>query len=392
MINIKRVFLIVLDSFGIGAMPDAEKFGDAGSNTLRSCYQTGKLHLPVMQKLGLYNIDGIDFAAPVNSPTGSFCRLAERSQGKDTTVGHWEIAGLVSPLPLPTYPNGFPPAFINAFEKLTGYKVLCNAPCSGTAVLQKYAEEHLQQKSVIVYTSADSVFQVAAHTDTVPLTELYTICETARTLLDGEHGVGRVIARPFAGSAPDFFRTPDRRDYSLQPPGDTMLNRLQCAGMNTIAVGKISDIFAGKSITESIPTKNNHSGMENASTLLRRDFTGLCFINLVDFDMLYGHRNDADGYAHALNQFDSWLGNALPALRDDDVLMVTADHGCDPGSPGTDHSREYVPLLMYGKRIRRAQNLGTRLSFSDIGETVLDLLGVPAGLDGTSMLNHVLKK
>lgn len=386
----KRVFLIVLDSFGIGAMPDADRFGDAGSNTLRSCFRTRRLSVPEMGRLGLFNIDGVEAGSPVAAPTGAFGRLAESSQGKDTTIGHWEIAGLVSPVPLPTYPNGFPAEIIGAFERATGYKALCNAPFSGTEVLRQFGAEQMQGKNVIVYTSADSVFQVAAHTDVVPLEELYRICRVARELLVGPHSVGRVIARPFAGQAPDFYRTSDRHDFSLSPPGATVLDAVSGAGMQTIAVGKISDIFAGKGIGETHPTKSNDEGMACTSRLLETDFTGLCFVNLVDFDMLYGHRNDAGGYADALNRFDVWLGRALPALREDDILMITADHGCDPGAPGTDHSREYVPLLICGRPVQPGRNLGTRQGFAHIGKTILDFLGVEGGIAGSTLVDLVL--
>lgn len=381
---IKRVFLIVLDSFGIGELPDAAQYGDTGSNTLATCARTGLLWLPTMAGLGLFSIDGVAVGDKVPAPKGTFGRLAEASKGKDTTVGHWEIAGYISKNSLPTYPRGFPQEVVTAFEKQCGYKVLCNLPYSGTDVIRDYGAQALAEKKLILYTSADSVFQLAAHLDVFPLKELYRICEIARELLQGEHAVGRVIARPFQGTAPAFTRSAGRHDYSLAPPGPTMLTAIENAGLSCIGVGKISDIFAGQGITQSHPTANNAEGMEKTMELLKTDFTGLCFTNLVDFDMVYGHRNDAAGYARALNTFDSWLAGALPQLRPEDVLMITADHGCDPETESTDHSREYVPILVYGQHVCAGVNLGTRRSFSDIGKTVTGLLNVSAPIMGSS--------
>ena len=370
-----RVFVIVLDSFGIGAAPDAADFGDAGANTIKGVAGTGILSLPNMISLGLGNIDGVDAIGKVENPKATYARLEERSKGKDTTTGHWEMAGIISESPMPTFPNGFPRELLDAFEAKVGRGTLCNLPYSGTDVIRDYGKEHVETGKLIVYTSADSVFQVAAHEDIVPVDELYAICRTAREMLTGEYGVGRVIARPFIGTAPDFKRTENRRDFSLLPPKDTMLNKLSAAGLDVIGVGKIGDIFAMSGLTETHPTHNNGEGMAKAYELLDRDFHGLCFVNLVDFDMKYGHRQDAVGYAEALNAFDSWLGGALPKLRPDDVLIITADHGCDPTDESTDHTREYVPFLMCGEGIPE-KNLGTILGFDYISNTVCRLLGI----------------
>ena len=369
----KRVFLVVLDSFGIGEAPDAASFGDAGTNTLAGVYKTGILNIPNMTALGLGSIDGVSCINSSEAPTATIARLREKSMGKDTTTGHWEMAGIISESPMPTFPEGFPAELIEAFEKAVGRKVICNLPYSGTDVIRDYGKEHVETGALIVYTSADSVFQIAAHEDIVPVDELYKICQIAREMLCGEYGVGRVIARPFVGSYPDFKRSENRKDFSLVPPKDTMLNTLSKAGYDVIGVGKIGDIFAMSGITETHPTHNNTEGMLKASEIIDKDFNGLCFVNLVDFDMKYGHRQDAIGYAEALNAFDAWLGTALPKLRDDDVLIITADHGCDPTDNSTDHTREYVPFLMYSKSLP-AQNLGTVLGFDHISRTVCDLL------------------
>ena len=370
-----RVFVIVLDSFGIGAAPDAANFGDAGANTIKGVAGTGILSLPNMTSLGLGNIDGVDAIGKVENPRATYARLEERSRGKDTTTGHWEMAGIISESPMPTFPNGFPRELLDAFEAKVGRGTLCNLPYSGTDVIRDYGKEHVETGKLIVYTSADSVFQVAAHEEIVPVDELYAICRTAREMLTGEYGVGRVIARPFIGTAPDFKRTENRRDFSLLPPKDTMLNKLSAAGLDVIGVGKIGDIFAMSGLTETHPTHNNNEGMAKAYELLDRDFHGLCFVNLVDFDMKYGHRQDAVGYAEALNAFDSWLGRSMPKLRPDDVLIITADHGCDPTDESTDHTREYVPFLMYGENIPE-ENLGTISGFDYISNTVCRLLGI----------------
>ncbi|MBP1556742.1 MAG: phosphopentomutase [Oscillospiraceae bacterium] len=368
----KRVFLIVLDSFGIGEMPDSAEYGDAGSNTLAACAKAG-VNLPNMVEMGLGNITGVSCLPKCDAPTGAFARVTERSKGKDTTIGHWEIAGVVSPRPMPTFPDGFPADFIERFEKAVGRKTLCNKPYSGTDVIRDFGEEHLATGALIVYTSADSVFQIAAHEEKVPLEELYSICEKARELLCDDLAVGRVIARPFIGEHP-FIRSAGRHDYSLEPTGTTVLDRLKDAGLDVIGVGKISDIFAGRGITESFPDKGNDACMARTMELCDRDFHGLCFVNLVDFDMVYGHRRDSEGYGKAICEFDSWLGKFLPKLGDDDALIITADHGCDPGyTESTDHTREYVPYLCYNKNLN-GQNIGTKPSFTFVADEVLRLL------------------
>ena len=369
----RRVFVIVLDSFGIGAAPDAASFGDAGANTLSGVNKTGILSIPNMTAMGLGTIDGVECLEKASAPTATVARLQERSMGKDTTTGHWEMAGIISESPMPTFPNGFPKELIEAFEKKVGRKTLCNLPYSGTDVIRDYGKEQVETGALIVYTSADSVFQIAAHEDVVPVDELYDICRTAREMLCGEYGVGRVIARPFVGTYPDFKRSENRKDFSLVPPADTMLNNLSKKGYDVIGVGKIGDIFAMSGITETHPTHNNTEGMAKALEIIQKDFNGLCFVNLVDFDMKYGHRQDAKGYAEALNEFDAWLSKTLPLLNDDDVLIVTADHGCDPTDNSTDHTREYVPFLMYSKSID-AKNLGTISGFDFINRTVCELL------------------
>ena len=386
----KRVFLIVLDSFGIGAMPDAASFGDPGTNTLRSCVATGKLHIPNMVKAGLGNIDGVDCLPKTAAPTGAYARLAERSMGKDTTIGHWEIAGIVSADPLPTYPEGFPEEILEPFRQATGRGVLANAPWSGTAVIEEYGKQHLQTGDLIVYTSADSVFQIAAHEDIVPPETLYEYCRIARKLLQGKHGVGRVIARPFVGQPGSFKRTANRHDFSLEPPKATLLDAVKAAGLDSLAVGKIHDIFVGRGITDHVYNKSNADGMSHTDAYFARDFHGLCFVNLVDFDMQYGHRRDAEGYANALNEFDAWLGGFLEKLEDEDILLITADHGCDPGyGATTDHTREYVPLLILGKGVKPG-SLGTRDSFAHIAATVADLLGIPLDTPGQSLKKETL--
>ena len=382
----KRVFLIVLDSFGIGEMEDAEAYGDKGTNTLQSVASSSEFDMPNMKELGLFNIDGVTCREGVKQPTARIARMKEASKGKDTTIGHWEIAGIISKKPLPTYPNGFPQEILEAFSSATGRGVLCNKPYSGTEVIQKYGDEHVRTGNLIVYTSADSVFQIAAHEEVVPVETLYEYCQMAREILQGEHGVGRVIARPFVGTSGHYTRTPKRHDFSLEPPAVTMLDQLKAAGKDVISVGKIKDIFAGKGITDFVYTKGNEEGIARTLEYLDRDFEGLCFINLVDYDMLYGHRNDIDGYARALTYFDHSLPELMQKLRDDDILMITADHGCDPGyTVSTDHSREHTPFLMYGKNVAPA-NLGTRETFADIGATVLDYFGITPQFMGNSML------
>ncbi len=385
----KRVFLIVLDSMGIGEMPDAEAFGDKGSNTLGVISSRPEFDCPNLTRLGLFNIEGVK--GGVESPVASFARMKECSAGKDTTIGHWEIAGLVSTDPLPTYPDGFPEDVIAEFEQKTGRKVLCNKPYSGTEVIKDYGEDHVKTGDLIVYTSADSVFQIAAHEDIVPIETLYEYCEIARAMLVGKYGVGRVIARPFNGEYP-FKRTPRRHDYSLLPPSKTMLDVLAENGKETISVGKIYDIFAGQGLSESNRTANNEEGMNIALSMQDRDFEGLCFINLVDFDMVYGHRNDVVGYAAAMTAFDKKLGVFLSQMCKDDVLIITADHGCDPVTPSTDHSREYTPMLIVGDSIQSGIDLGTRPMFADIAATVLELFDISScDIAGTSFLQDVSK-
>ncbi len=383
----KRVFLIVLDSMGIGEMPDAAEWLDEGSNTLATIRKHPAFNCPNLEKLGLFAIDGV--GGNKTAPIGAYARMFEASKGKDTTIGHWEIAGVYSPKAFPTYPNGFPEEVVSEFTKRTGREIICNKPYSGTDVIRDYGEEHLKTGKLIVYTSADSVFQIAAHEDIVPVEELYRYCEIAREMLQGEHGVGRVIARPFVGEHP-FKRSAKRHDYSLLPPEKTVPAVLKAKGFETISVGKIFDIFAGQGFTESNPTVSNSDGMDKTLAIMDRDFCGLCFINLVDFDMVYGHRNDIEGYAKAMTEFDLRLGEVLAKLRDDDLLIITADHGCDPATPSTDHSREYTPMLAYYKGVK-AVNLGVRDSFADIGKTALQWLGVEDNdLFGESFLKEII--
>ncbi len=390
MSSVKRVFVIVLDSYGIGYLPDAASFGDEGANTLASIAGSKQYHTPHMNEIGLFNIDGVECGERAAAPIGSFGRLAETSMGKDTTTGHWEIAGIISPQPMPTYPQGFPEEVLAPFREKTGRGVLCNLPYSGTKVIQDYGEQHLATGNLIVYTSADSVFQIAAHEEKVPLEELYEDCRIAREILQGKHGVGRVIARPFIGtSAADFTRTRHRHDFSLIPPKDTMMSVMVRHGLTTYGVGKISDIFAGQAIEHTVSMENNHDGMEKTLKWMDEDFNGLCFVNLVDFDMSYGHRRDIDGYAGAATDFDAQLGQLMEKMNEDDVVLVTADHGCDPGFTGTDHTREYIPLLAYGKPVKAGVNIGTRTTFADIAATVLDMLGLDERLEGTSFWDAI---
>lgn len=385
----KRVFLIVLDSVGIGELPDAEDWGDKGSNTLKSIRNHPNFNCPNLTKMGLFNIETV--GGGVQNPTASYARMAEQSLGKDTTIGHWEIAGIVSPNPLPVYPNGFPAEVIEEFEKRTGRKVICNMPYSGTEVIKDYGKQSIKSGALIVYTSADSVFQIAAHEDYVPIEELYRYCEIAREMLVGKHGVGRVIARPFNGEYP-FTRTARRHDYSLLPPAKTMLDRLYEEGKEVISVGKIYDIFAGRSLTQSNRIKNNADGMRITIEKASENFNGLCFTNLVDFDMVYGHRNDVAGYAAAMTEFDALLPSLTEKMQKDDILIITADHGCDPATPSTDHSREHAPMIIYGENIKAGVDLKTRKSFADISATVLEYLGVSQGeTKGDSFLAEVLK-
>lgn len=388
----KRVFLIVLDSVGIGEMPDAKDYGDEGSNTLKAAATSKFFSMPNMERLGLFHIDGLtDMSDSKVNPQATFLRLAESSKGKDTTIGHWEISGVISEKPLPTFPNGFPQKLLDEFERRTGRKVICNQPYSGTEVIRDYGKEHVETGALIVYTSADSVFQIAAHEDVVPLEELYRYCEIAREICTGEFGVGRVIARPFVGTFPEFKRTSNRHDYSLVPPKTTMLNQLKDHGYEVIAVGKINDIFAGSGVTSMVRTKDNAAGIEETIKYTKTEFEGLCFINLVDFDMVYGHRNDIDGYAKALTYFDEQLPRIMEGLQEEDILMITADHGCDPSTPSTDHSREYTPLIIYGKQIKANNNLYTKQSFANIGATIVDYFGIKKEIAGESLLPEIMK-
>lgn len=382
----KRVFLIVLDSFGIGTAPDSADFGDAGADTLGSIRRSAKFSAENMKKLGLFNIDGI--AGGIEAPVGAYARMTERSRGKDTIIGHWEMCGVISESPMPTFPDGFPEELLEKLSAAWGRGILCNKPYSGTQVIADYGREHIETGKLIVYTSADSVLQIAAHESVVSIEELYRDCEIARGICQGKYGVGRIIARPFEGEYP-FKRTTRRHDFALVPPHKTTLDLLKDAGLDVIAVGKISDIFAGKGVTDAIKTAGNADGMEKTMALLDRDFRGFAFVNLVDFDMVYGHRRDIDGYAAATAAFDAWLGDFRAKMRPDDLLLITGDHGCDPGFTGTDHTREYTPLLAAGDAVRPG-NLGTRTTFADIGATVADIFGVPNPNAGESMKEALL--
>ena len=386
----KRVFIIVLDSCGIGEMPDAYKFGDKNCNTLKRISESEFFTSENTVKMGIGNIDVCGYLPKTDNPSAAVGRLAEKSMGKDTTIGHWEISGIISESPLPTYPNGFPDEIIKEFSRRTGRGVLCNKPFSGTEVIEKYGGEHIKTGNLIVYTSADSVFQIAAHEDVIPIETLYDYCLTARKILCGKHSVGRVIARPFITADGKFKRTANRRDFSLEPPKETMLDAVSKHGKTVYAVGKIRDIFAGRGITEYVLTHSNSEGMQMALNALNKEFEGLCFVNLVDFDMLYGHRQDINGYAKAFSEFDRWLPSFTEKMKRDDILIITADHGCDPGDDSTDHSREYVPLLIYGQNIEPV-NLGTLMTYADIAATVTDYLGVPFSCAGNSRLNDILR-
>ena len=390
MTKTKRVFIVVLDSMGVGEMPDAYRWGDEGSNTLGHIRTHANFDCPNLKAAGLFNIDGV--GGGTDHPTGAFCRMSEASSGKDTTTGHWEMSGLISENPFPTYPDGFPDEVVEAIEKLTGRKVLCNKPYSGTEVIKDYGEKHIKTGDLIVYTSADSVLQIAAHEDVIPVPELYKICEDVRKLMTGKHAVGRIIARPFEGEYP-FRRTARRHDFSLVPPKTTMVDRLEACGFDRISVGKIYDIFAGKGFkeTECNRTVSNADGLAKTTEIAKRNFNGLCFVNLVDFDSAYGHRNDVAGYAAAMTEFDRWLGDFVPKMKKDDLLFITADHGCDPSTPSTDHSREYVPMICLGYGVKSGVNLGTRKTFADLSATVLEALGATQGdTAGTSFLSDIL--
>ena len=386
--KINRVFLIVLDSVGIGGATDAKIFGDDNPDTLKTIAASKNFHTPNLARLGLFNIDGINFGSREKNPRGSFARMIEASAGKDTTIGHWEIAGIISKRPLPTYPAGFPPEVVDALEKNFGRKILCNRPYSGTQVIHDFGREHEATGNLIVYTSADSVLQIAAHEKIVPVDELYNFCRIARKISD----VGRIIARPFVGTFPNYERTPRRHDFSLEPPEETILDALSKKNFETVGVGKIFDIFAGRGITRSLGVnENNSDGMKKTLRLAEENFQGLCFVNLVDFDMKFGHRRDVEGYAQAMTIFDAELGKFLSRMRPDDLLMITADHGCDPAAQGTDHTRENVPLIVCGEKILSGVNLGTRKTFADIAATIAEIFSVDFDTRGKSFLPTIRK-
>ena len=388
---IKRTILIVLDSVGAGELPDAIEYGDVGSNTLKNIYNEAKdFSLPNLEKLGLLNIEGFEDLKSVNYFDGSVAKCNEKSKGKDTTTGHWEISGIILDKPFPTYPNGFSESLIQEFEKKVGRKVIGNYAASGTEIIKELGKEHVETGNLIVYTSADSVFQVAAHEEVVPLDELYNICRVAREMLQGEHGVGRVIARPFIGEENNFIRTSNRKDFSLEPYKDTMLDYIKNSGREVYAIGKIEDIFVNKGITKANHTKNNEEGIAATIAAIKEDSDGLIFTNLVDFDMIYGHRNNVQGYADALMNFDKKLPEILQNLKDDDLLIITADHGCDPTTESTDHSREYIPLIFYGKNIVENKNLGILDTFASIGKTILDIFDIENDIEGSSVKNNIL--
>jgi phosphopentomutase len=392
MLKIERICLLVLDACGVGELPDAASYGDSGSNTLGNCAQfVGGLNMPHMAELGLGNIIPIKGVPPNSKPKAYFGKMAEQSSGKDSTIGHWELAGVISERPFPVYPNGFPDSIIKEFERITGRGILGNVAASGTEIIARLGEKHLKTGSLIVYTSADSVFQVASHTDLVPIEELYHYCRLARQMLQGEHGVSRVIARPFAGETGKFYRTLDRKDFSLPPPDGTVLDKLSQSGHDVITVGKVDDLFAAKGITASNHTKTNEAGIEEIIRLFGQPFKGLVFANLVDFDMVWGHRNDARGFADGLEYFDKHLPEILAKMNDHDMLIISADHGCDPTTPSTDHSREYVPLIVYSPAFKNGgTNLGTRNTFGDVAATIADYFSVGPTIAGTSFAEELI--
>jgi phosphopentomutase len=384
--KMKRVVLLVLDSVGIGALPDAHLYNDEGANTLANIANAlGGLNLPTLQKMGLGNIHPIKGVAPVEKPIASYGKMAEKSPGKDTTTGHWEIAGYILDKPFPTYPNGFPQDLIEEFEKRIGRKTLGNYPASGTQIIEDLGEEHVKTGYPIVYTSADSVFQIAAHEEVIPLEELYEMCRIAREMLVGDHGVGRVIARPFIGQPGNFSRTTNRKDFSRLPDRKIVLQSLQEEGYEVLSIGKIWDIYGGVGITKSLKSKSNLDGLQKTIESLKEDFSGLIMTNLVDFDMLYGHRNDVEGYGKALMETDQMVGKILDNLKEEDILIITADHGCDPTHPGTDHTREYVPILVYGKKLP-VQPLGVRESFVDVAATLVKIFNLKDQYSGKSLI------
>lgn len=387
-----RVIWMIIDSVGIGALPDSEKFGDVNVNTLGNIVKNYKdIKLPNMLKLGLGNIDGVDSLDGVDSPIGAFGRASEVSKGKDTTTGHWEMTGVLVETPFKTYENGFPKEIIDEFEKKTNRKVIGNKPASGTAILDELGEQQMETGEVIVYTSADSVFQIAAHEEIIPLDELYKMCEIAREIMMGDNAVARIIARPFIGQPGSFERTSNRRDYSLSPFEDTVLDNIKNSNLDVIGVGKIEDIFNKQGITEAIHTKDNMDGVDQTINYMKKENNGLIFTNLVDFDSKYGHRRDVEGYKNALEEFDARIPEILANMEDDDILIINSDHGNDPTYKGTDHTREYIPVLIYGKNVKNGLNLGTRSSFADIGATVADILNVKSPKHGKSLKNDIIK-
>lgn len=385
---IKRVFLLVFDSFGIGEAPDAKQFGDEGSNTLKSIMTSKTLNVPMLKKLGLFNIDGVDLSLKEKTPIGKFGRIQELSKCKDSTTGHWEMAGIITKKPMPTFPNGFPQDVVSKLEEVWDTKILCNKPYSGTQVILDYGQEHIKTKQPIVYTSADSVLQIACHEDVIPIEKLYEMCRQARKIMSGKYAVGRIIARPFKGDFPNFYRTGNRQDFSLEPNRKNLLKILQDKNLSTISIGKVADLFAHKYISKQIGSANNDEGIKLLLKVQKEDFKGLCFVNFCDFDSKYGHRNDVEGYAKALNVMDKALKKFIANMQNDDVLMITADHGCDPLTPSTDHSREYVPILFYYKNIKPV-NLGTKLGFNVIGSTILDLFNIDTKLPTLSKQNSL---
>ncbi len=387
--DIKRVFIIVLDSVGIGAAPDAADFGDAGANTMFRIFDSEYFNIPNLIDLGLGSIEGIDYLPASWSHKAAVCRLEEKSRGKDTTTGHWEMMGIISEKPMPTYPDGFPKEILDEFSRRVGRGVICNKPYSGTDVIRDYGKQHVESGDLIVYTSADSVFQIAAHEELVPPETLYEYCRIAREILQGDHAVGRVIARPFVGTEGAYKRTENRHDFSLTPPAPTAMDAIGNAGLDVISIGKIYDIFSGAGIKKSLPTHNNREGMQTLLEVQKTDFRGLCFANLVDFDMLYGHRQDIDGYAKALSEFDAWLPEFMAGMQEGDVLMITADHGCDPGDNSTDHTREMVPLIIYGSQIKPC-NMETHVGFANIGKLACDLLKVEYQCDDNTVSGVIL--
>lgn len=388
---IERVILFVLDSVGIGALPDAEAFGDKGVNTLKSIATAAEdFKIPNLVKLGLGHIEGVDYIEKTAKPSGAFGRSLEASNGKDTTTGHWEIAGLFIEQPFKTYPDGFPSHIIDAFEAKIGRKILCNKPASGTVVLEELGELHMKTGQPIVYTSADSVFQIAAHEEIIPLDELYNMCQIARDMLVGDDQVARVIARPFIGEPGNFQRTSNRRDYSIKPFEKTVLDYAKESGLHVKAVGKIVDIYDGEGITEDVHTKDNMDGVDQTLAYMKTPFNGILFTNLVDFDAKFGHRRDIAGYRKAIEEVDARLPELMEAMNENDLLILLADHGNDPGYQGTDHTREYIPLLIYGDKVKAGVDIGTRKTFADVAATVSDILGIPSTPYGTSFKDEIL--